>query len=130
MKEKCRRFLSNRLAYYNWNNQLFFRQHNFETEKVKEELESIDKAMEDSLNIRFIKTTTDNVTKLGIEAWNNKRVAMKEANIDQLFSKSKELAEEEKEWSELNRITVDLMVKNKKITSELAKLQELKESRK
>ena len=55
---------------------------------------------------------------------------MKEANIDQLFSKSKELAEEEKQSNELNRITIDLIVKNKKITSELAKLLELKEIRK
>ena len=85
--------------------------------------------MEDSLNIKFIKDTTDNITRFGVEAWNDKRIAMKEANIDKLFNKNKELAEEEKECSDLNRITIDLMIKNKKITYEMAKIVELKEQR-
>ena len=99
------------------------------TDQIREELENIDKAMEDNLNIKFIKETTDNITRFGVEACNNKRVSMKETNIDKLLSKNKELAQEEKECYDLNRINIELVMKNKKISSEIAKLHEIKENR-
>ena len=69
--------------------------------------------MKEHLNILFIKETSDKISRLGIETWNNKRITMKEENIDELYSKNRELIEEEKETLELNRINIDLIIQNK-----------------
>lgn len=106
------------------------RQHEFKTDKIKEELESIDKTMNEHLNIQFIKSISDSLVKLGIDTCNDKRQAMKDDNFDELYNKNKELIEEEKQSLELSRINIDLIIQNKKIATEISKLLELKEQRK
>ena len=102
-----------RSKLFNFLSSLSYREYDFKTDKIKEELENIDKTMKEHLNIQFIKSISNKIVKLGIDTCNDKRLAMKDDNFDELYNKSKELIEEEKQSLELSRINIDLIIQNK-----------------